>query len=191
MLTILSGITLALVGSTPPTFVVDGLFNFSYAAFGPFSLLFLVGAASCVVLALGITFTRPGRHLRAAGGDANAATRAGIPVNRLRFAAFLVSSFGAAIAGIFYIGQNGGAAADTGLDFTFQVTAALMIGGFSVVRGGIGNPLGGLFGLLVIGGVGVLLDIKQIDSHFLDMVLGVTLIIAVLVDRLRGGDRFD
>ncbi|THG29328.1 ABC transporter permease [Naasia lichenicola] len=191
MLTILSGITLAVIGSNPPTYIVDGLFAFSLGALGPFSYLFLIAVAVILAVAGFVTFHKVGRHLRAAGGDENAATRAGIKVGRLRVFAFLFGGLGAGIAGILYIGQNGGPALEIGPSLTFQSYAALMIGGFSLVRGGVGNPIGGLFGLLIIGAVGVLLDLQQINNHFLDVVLGSALIVAVLVDRLRGGDRFE
>lgn len=191
MLTVLSGLTLALIGNNPPSYIVNGLFSFSLARVGPFSALFLVAAATTTAVALVVVMTRVGRHLRAAGGDAAAASRAGVHVSRLRLGAFLFGGLGAGITGALYIGQNGGGATDIGTGLTFEIFAALMIGGFSVVRGGVGNPIGAIFGLLIIGAVGILLDINQIDSQFLNVVLGVVLIVAVLVDRLRGGERFE
>lgn len=191
MMAVLSGLTLAMVGNTPPTYLNQGLFTFAMGQAGPLSNLFLVGAAAAVVVAVVIAFTRAGRHIQATGGDPVAAARAGIGVARLRSVAFLLSAFGAGIAGILYIGLNGASSPTAGQNMTFEVFAAFMIGGFSIVRGGVGNPLGGLLGLLIVGAVGVLLDMKQLDSNYLDMFLGAALIGAVLVDRLRGGERFD
>ena len=111
-------------------------------------VLVLVGVAYYVV-----AFSRLGRHVRAVGGDELAAGRAGIRVRRIRVGALLVSSLGASIAGLIYIGQQGGASNTLGTDITFQVYAALMIGGYSIIRGGVGNPLGGAMGLIVIAGV--------------------------------------
>ena len=191
MMTVLSGLTLQLVGNTPPTYLNQSLFTFTLGQAGPLSNLFLVGVGAAAVIAVVIAFTRAGRHIRAAGGDPVAAARAGIAVSRLRSIAFLLSSFGAAFAGILYIGLNGAGSPTAGLNMTFEVFAAFMIGGFSIVRGGVGNPLGGVLGLLIVGAVGVLLDMKQLDSNYLDMFLGAALIGAVLIDRLRGGERFD
>ena len=38
------------------------------------------------------------------------------------------------------------------LGLEFQVYAALMIGGYSILRGGVGNPIGGALGLLAVAG---------------------------------------
>ena len=191
MLAALSGMTLALIGTIPPAYIVNGLFVFSYGKLGPCSLPFLLSTGVCIVIAVVVGFTRPGRHVRAVGGDPVAAARAGINVKKLQTLAFFLSALGGAVAGILYVGQNGGAGADIGTNITFQVFGALMIGGFSIVRGGVGNPIGGIFGLLVIGVIGLLLDQEQINSDYLNMILGAVLILAVLIDRLRGGDRFD
>lgn len=95
------------------------------------------------------------------------------------------------VAGLIYIGQQGGASNTLGTDITFQVYAALMIGGYSIIRGGVGNPLGGAMGLLVIAGVTEIIDLKGINTYYTDVVIGALLLAAVFLDRLRGGDSFE
>ena len=48
----------------------------------------------------------------------------------------------------------------TGIGLEFQVYAAMMIGGYSILRGGVGNPVGGALGLLVVAGVANILDLS-------------------------------
>ena len=135
--------------------------------------------------------TRLGRHVRAVGGDEQAAQRAGISVVRIKYGALIVSAVGAGLGGILYIGQLGGSSNLLGTGLEFQVYAALMIGGYSILRGGVGNPTGGMMGLLVIAGVSNMLDVKAINPYFGDLIVGVLLIAAVLLDRLRGGDSYE
>jgi ribose transport system permease protein len=134
---------------------------------------------------------RIGRHVRAVGGDELAATRAGISVTRLRFLALLLSAFGAGLGGILYVGQLGSASNALGTGLEFQVYAALMIGGYSILRGGVGNPAGGAMGLLVVAGVANILDVRAISPYYVNVIVGLLLLAAVLVDRLRGGDAYE
>jgi ribose/xylose/arabinose/galactoside ABC-type transport system permease subunit len=90
-----------------------------------------------------------------------------------------------------YVGQEGAASSALGADLEFQVYAALMIGGFSILRGGVGNPVGGLLGLLVVAGVQNILDLRSVNVAYGNLITGIILIIAVLLDRLRGGEAFD
>jgi ribose transport system permease protein len=192
MLTALLGLQYVITGQDGLiTSMVAGLYSFCNRQLGPLPLVFVlvlvfVGAAYYIV-----AFSRLGRHIRAVGGDEVAAGRAGIRVRRIRVGALLLSSLGASIAGIIYIGQQGGASNTLGTDITFLVYAALMIGGYSIIRGGVGNPLGGAMGLIVIAGVTEIISVKAINTYYTDVVIGVLLLAAVLLDRLRGGDSFE
>jgi ribose/xylose/arabinose/galactoside ABC-type transport system permease subunit len=66
-----------------------------------------------------------------------------------------------------------------------------MIGGYSILRGGVGNPIGGALGLLAIAGVANILDNTGVSPYYRDIIVGVLLLAAVLLDRLRGGDAYE
>jgi ribose/xylose/arabinose/galactoside ABC-type transport system permease subunit len=132
-----------------------------------------------------------GRHVKAVGGDDRAAARAGIAVRKVRTFALLLSAFGAGLGGIIFVGQLGSAALATGTGLEFQVYAALMIGGYSILRGGVGNPIGGALGLLVVAGVSNILDLRAISPYFVNIIIGLLLLAAVLLDRIRGGDAYE
>jgi ribose/xylose/arabinose/galactoside ABC-type transport system permease subunit len=114
-----------------------------------------------------------------------------ISVPRLRFVALLLSAFGAGCGGILYAGQLGSSSNVLGTGLEFQVYAALMIGGYSILRGGVGNSAGGAMGLLVVAGVANILDVKAISPYYVNIIVGLLLLAAVLVDRLRGGDAYE
>jgi ribose transport system permease protein len=192
MLVALRGITWVLLGPQGNIFAFNiDLFNLvSTAVFG-LPLFFLLAIALTLLATVIVTKTRLGRHVQAVGGDDKAAARAGISVKRVRVAALLLSSFGAGIGGLIFAGQLGSAARATGLGLEFQVYAALMIGGYSILRGGVGNPVGGALGLLAVAGVSNILDLQAISPYYVNIIVGLLLLAAVLLDRLRGGDAFE
>jgi ribose transport system permease protein len=195
MLTALRGLTWVIIDLTGVSGAITAFepsfFDFTNTNVGPVPLIFLLSLAAAVVAAVVVTRTRHGRHVQAVGGDDRAAGRAGIPVMRLRFAALLLSALGAGLGGIVYVGQLGSAAKLTGTGLEFQVYAALMIGGYSILRGGIGNPVGGALGLLVVAGVANILDVQAISPYYVNIIVGLLLLAAVLLDRLRGGDAYE
>ena len=192
MLVALRGISWVLLGSQGSIFAFNiDLFNLvSTAVFG-LPLFFLLAIGLTLLAALIVSKTRLGRHVQAVGGDDKAAARAGISVRKVRATALLLSSFGAGLGGIIYAGQLGSAARATGLGLEFQVYAALMIGGYSILRGGVGNPVGGALGLLAVAGVSNILDLQAISPYYVNIIVGLLLLAAVLLDRLRGGDAFE
>jgi ribose/xylose/arabinose/galactoside ABC-type transport system permease subunit len=66
-----------------------------------------------------------------------------------------------------------------------------MIGGYSIIRGGVGNPAGGAMGLVVIAGVTDIIAVKSINTYYTDVIVGILLLLAVLLDRIRGGDAYE
>lgn len=192
MLTALRGITWVLVGVSGSIFAFHpALFAVVNQAVFGVPLFFLLAIGLNLVAAVVVLKTRLGRHIRAVGGDERAAARAGISVRGVRTFALLLSAFGAGVAGIVLVGQLGSAARATGFGLEFQVYAALMIGGYSILRGGVGNPIGGALGMLAVGGVSNILDLTSSSPYFVNIIVGLLLLAAVLLDRLRGGDAYE
>ena len=125
------------------------------------------------------------------GGDAQAAARAGISVARVRTGALLLSALGASIGGIILVASSGGVSGATGFGLEFRVYAALMIGGYSILRGGVGSPVGGALGILAVATLANMLDLTAISPFFTDIFVGLLLLAAVYLDRLRGGDSYE
>jgi len=192
MLVALRGICYLLAQPTGSLTAFDtDFYTFTNLTFGPLPVLFIIALAAIIVAALIVTRTRLGRHVQAVGGDDRAATRAGISVTRVRFGALLLSALGAGIGGVLYVGQLGSASNLTGTGLEFQVYAAMMIGGYSILRGGVGNPVGAALGLLVVAGTANILDVQAISPYFTNIIVGLLLVAAVLLDRLRGGDAYE
>jgi len=103
-----------------------------------------------VVLTFVLTRTRYGRHVYAVGGNAEAARRAGIAVDRIRISVFVINSFLASIGGILLasqvrsVDQNEG-----GGNVLLLAVGAAVIGGTSLF-GGKGRPFDAIIGGLVV-----------------------------------------
>jgi len=195
MLTALRGLTFVIIDLTGVSGAITAfdptLFAFTNFTLGSTPLIFLLSLGVVVVAAIVVTRTRIGRHVQAVGGDSRTASRAGISVPRIRTSALILSALGAGLGGVLYVGMLGSAAKLTGTGLEFQVYAAMMIGGYSILRGGVGNPIGGALGLLAVAGVANILDLRAISPYYVDIVVGLLLLAAVLLDRLRGGDAYE
>ena len=126
--------------------------------------------------------TRFGRHVYAVGGSAEAARRAGIPVDRVRIAVFMISGFMAGVGGIMLASRLRSVATNTGGgNLLLLVIAAAVIGGTSLF-GGTGRVVAALLGALVIASIQNGMDLMGLASGTKFVITGLVLLGAVLVD---------
>ncbi len=126
--------------------------------------------------------TRFGRHVYAVGGNPEAARRAGISVDRVRIAVFMISGFMAGAGGIFFASRLRSVATNTGGgNLLLLVIAAAVIGGTSLF-GGTGRVVAALLGALVIGSIQNGMDLLGLASGEKFVITGLVLLGAVLVD---------
>jgi D-xylose transport system permease protein len=133
--------------------------------------------------------TRFGRHVYAVGGNAEAARRAGIGVNKIRIAVFALASTMAAIGGILAasrllaVNQSSG-----GSELLLLAIAGPVIAGTSLF-GGRGAVWTALLGALVIGSIANGMDLLALSSAVKFMVTGGVLLLAVIVDAIARRER--
>jgi D-xylose transport system permease protein len=126
--------------------------------------------------------TRFGRHVYAVGGSAEASRRAGIPVDRVRIAVFMISGFMAGAGGIMLASRLRSVATNTGGgNLLLLVIAAAVIGGTSLF-GGVGRVVSALLGALVIASIQNGMDLLGLASGTKFVITGLVLLGAVLVD---------
>jgi D-xylose transport system permease protein len=129
-----------------------------------------------------------GRHVYAVGGNAEAARRAGISVQRVRTLAFVLCSATAGIAGVIYSSSLGGMTTNiNGGQLVLYAVAAAVIGGTSLY-GGRGRPVDGLLGGLVIGAIYNGLYLLGLPIQVQLIITGLVLLAAVSVDSLSHRD---
>ncbi len=126
--------------------------------------------------------TRFGRYLFAIGGNAEAARRAGIKVERVKIVAFTLCSTLAAAGGILAasrllaVNQASGSG-----DILLNAIAGPVIAGTSLM-GGRGSVWSALLGALVIGSISNGMDLLAFNSSIKFMVTGAVLLIAATID---------
>ncbi len=126
-----------------------------------------------------------GRHLYAIGGSKEAASRAGIAVDRVRIGAFVLCSAMAAVGGLFLADFTGGAHPDTGQGNTLlYAVAAAVIGGTSLF-GGRGRPRDAILGAVVIAMIpnGIQLH-RGLPISVVQEITGIVLLVAASVDAI-------
>ena len=135
------------------------------------------------------TRTQFGRSVFAVGGNAEAARRAGINVDRVRILIFPFGSTLAAIGGIlagsrlYAVNQSSG-----GGDVLLNSIAAAVIGGTSLF-GGRGSTWSALLGALVIGAIANGMDLLAFASSVRFIVTGAVLLLAVTLDSVTRARR--
>lgn len=191
MLTALQGLILVVLSNLSVSAFIPGLYSFTNELWHGIPVLLVlvlaIGAGAAAVL----SYTRYGRHVRAAGGGERASRRVGIPVGRLRFGLFILTALFACLGGILYVGQDGAAQTTLGMGLELQIYAPVLLGGYSLTRGGVGNVMGALTAVFALELLGNVLDLHGVDPSWQDVVVGVVIIAAVLGDGLRGGERFE
>ncbi|HEY6415650.1 MAG TPA: hypothetical protein VIX41_05420 [Acidimicrobiales bacterium] len=128
--------------------------------------------------------TRFGRHVYAVGGSAEAARRAGINVDRVRIAVFMIAGFMAGLGGIILASRLRSVATNTGGgNLLLNVIAAAVIGGTSLF-GGRGRVVSAFLGALVIIAIDNGMGLLNLATGTRFVITGLVLLAAVLVDAL-------
>jgi ribose transport system permease protein len=155
-------------------------------AFGvlPASLI----ALAAVVIVIWVPYARSpiGRAAYAVGSSEQAAYMSGVPVDRAKFWAYVLSGLAASIGGLFltFVTYSGEASAGTGGSYTLYSIAAVVLGGVSLY-GGSGSAIGAIFGALMFRTIGDLLFVFNLDPLWQPLFQGVVLLAAVSLGAAR------
>lgn len=128
--------------------------------------------------------TRFGRYVYAVGGNPEAARRAGINIEHIRIAVFMISGFMAGVGGIILASRLRSVDTNTGGgNLLLNAVAAAIIGGTSLF-GGRGKVTNALLGALIIASVENGMGLLGLPSGIKTVVNGIVLLAAVLADAL-------
>lgn len=188
--TVLAGLTLYVTGGTILTTVpaaLESVAQFRVPAVG-LGTPAIVGFALAVFLWYAYEHTPIGRYLFFVGEGREVARLVGLPVNRIRFGAFMASAAFSGLAGLLLAGQLGGLAPSVGPTFLLPAYAAAFLGA-TTIKPGRFNALGTLVALylLVVGVTG--LELLGVESWVEQVFNGVALAIAVAFARLVSNEQ--
>jgi ribose transport system permease protein len=148
----------------------------------PLPLIYLLVLAGGMGLFL--HHMRGGRWVFALGGNERAAALTGVPVARVRMAVYTASSLLAGFSGILMAGWLGSVPANLAVGYELRIIAASVIGGANLT-GGIGGPTGAVIGAALIEVIRNGLVLGRVNTYWQDTLVGVIIVLAVYVDRLR------
>ncbi len=130
-------------------------------------------------------FTAWGKYLYAIGSNENAARLTGVPVNRVKLQAYLVSGLTAALASVLIVGWQGSAINALGQGYELRVIASTVIGGADLM-GGAGGAYGAVVGAALIEVIRNSLLMAGVDANWQGAFVGLFIVLAVLLQRIRG-----
>jgi ribose/xylose/arabinose/galactoside ABC-type transport system permease subunit len=125
-----------------------------------------------------------GRRIYAIGGNETASRYSGIRVGRVKLLAYALTGLTAGIAAVLALGYYGAASSGDGSGYELTVIAAAVVGGASLV-GGKGSALGAVLGAIILQMISTGMVILGIPQNYSQIVTGVVVITAVLLDQLN------
>lgn len=137
-----------------------------------------------IVFFLAYRYTTWGRWVFAVGGNADAARLAGIPVERVIVSVYVLCSCCAGLAAFLMVGWFGSVTNALGLTYELNVIAASVIGGANLM-GGVAYALGAPIGAALMELIRNSLLLAGIDALWQQFFVGLFIILAVLLERIR------
>ncbi|WP_376768118.1 ABC transporter permease [Nonomuraea rhodomycinica] len=146
----------------------------------PVIVMVVMGVVAAVIL----NRTYAGRAMYAIGGNEEAARLSGIKVDRQKLITYALSGGFAAVAGIVLASRLASAQPQAATGYELDAIAAVVIGGASL-SGGKGRALGTFVGALILAVLRNGLNLLSVSAFWQQVVIGVVIALAVLVDTLR------
>lgn len=97
-----------------------------------------------------LKYTKFGRSIYAIGGSEQSALLLGLNVRRLKLQAYVLEGFLAGLGGLLFCMNTCSGFVEQAKGFEMDAIASSVIGG-TLLTGGVGNPIGSLFGVLIKG----------------------------------------
>ncbi|WP_323706545.1 ABC transporter permease subunit [Mammaliicoccus sciuri] len=185
-MTIVRGLTLVVTDGNPITNLGDSymfqLFGKGYFFGIPVPAVTMI--IVFIILAIILQKTTFGRHTYAIGGNEVASKISGIKVNRVKILIYGISGLMSALAGAILTSRLNSAQPTAGTSYELDAIAAVVLGGTSLT-GGKGRIVGTFIGVLIIGVLNNGLNLLGVSSFYQQVVKGIVILIAVLIDRKK------
>jgi ribose transport system permease protein len=144
----------------------------------------LIALAVAVVFGLVLARTRFGMRTYAIGSNVIGARRAGIRVDRHLVMVYTISGFLAGLAGLLVTANFSSASPIAGTNDELYAIASVFIGGASIF-GGRGTIFGTVIGCAILSVLTTGLVLTNVAPFWQEVAIGVVVIAAVAVDRVR------
>ncbi|OME87953.1 branched-chain amino acid ABC transporter permease [Paenibacillus sp. FSL A5-0031] len=162
---------------------------FSYLGWGyvgPIPFILIVFAVFAIVFSLLLHKTVFGRQLYAMGNNINAARFSGVNVDRVKVIVFTLAGLMSAVTALFLTSRMGSTRPNIAMGYELDVIAMVVLGGISTA-GGKGRMVGAILAVFLIGFLRYGLGLVNVQAQILLIIIGLLLIFAVAVPRLKVG----
>ena len=137
-----------------------------------------------VLFQLILTYTKYGKHCYAIGSNEPAARMSGINVTGHKLLVYTIAAMLASVGALVLSSKNLTAQAGMGVMYELDAIAMAVIGGVSL-SGGRGSIVGTVLGALIFGVIISGFTFMRLDAYYQEMVKGVIIVGAVVLDQWR------
>ncbi|WP_368504265.1 ABC transporter permease [Alkalihalophilus sp. As8PL] len=155
-----------------------GTISSFFAKLGQVPYIIIIMLFTVFIVHIFLTYTKHGRYLYVIGGNQEAARLSGIPVNKYKVIAYLLSAFFAALGGVILASRVMTAEINAGGPYLMDAVAAAFIG-FAVLGAGKPNAFGTFVGAVLIGILANGLVMMSVPYYAMDIVKGTVLALAL------------
>ncbi len=183
-MTIVRGAVMLMCGARKITGLPDAIGDFAVNKLFGIPLMAYVWFAVVIIGWVVSRLTVFGRNTYAIGSNQESARLSGIKLGRNISGIYAFCGFTSAVAGILMTARLGNGVPTAGTGYELDTIAAVVVGGASL-SGAVGSIPGTVLGTIIIAMIrngGVLLGI---NPFILDILVGLLIVVAVLIDQLR------
>lgn len=177
-LTYTRGATISQNMVMPDGTFATGMISPIFSKIGQVPWIIIIMVVVVILVHIFLTYTKHGRYMYVIGGNIEAARLSGIPVNKYKVMAYLLSALFAAIGGIVLASRVMTAEINAGAPYLMDSVAAAFIG-FSVLGAGKPNAFGTFVGAVLIGILQNGLVMMSVPYYSMDIVKGTVLAFAL------------
>ncbi|WP_058308003.1 ABC transporter permease [Gracilibacillus massiliensis] len=158
----------------------EGTITDVFALLGKAPYIIILMLVIVLIVHIFLTYTKHGRYMYVIGGNEEAARLSGIPVNKYKVLAYVLSALLAAIGGIVLASRVMQAEINAGENYLMDAVAAAFIG-LSVLGAGKPNAFGTFVGAVLIGILANGLVMMSVPYYAMDIVKGGVFALALAI----------
>jgi rhamnose transport system permease protein len=152
----------------------------------PFELLVFIFLA--ILSAIVLNRMVYGRHVYAVGNNRMGARFSGVPVDRVRMAAFAASGIAAGLAAVMLTSRIGSTRPNIASGWDTDVITIVVLGGVAIT-GGKGNIVGVVISNFLLGYLKFGMGVLNVPGKVMNIITGALLVVAILLPKFTDGLR--
>lgn len=130
-----------------------------------------------------LKFTRFGRSIYAIGGNEQSSVLMGLPVKKTKIAAYAISSFCAALAGVVFSFYTLAGYSLQNIGLELDAISSAVIGG-TLLSGGVGSVIGTTVGVLIQGVIQTIVTYQNLNTWWTKVTIAALLCIFIVIQRI-------